>query len=156
MRNLPKAKLHGLFIFAGELVSTRFWCGCGCGVRVEFGQFNPDTLTAVEKTLGKKKSIFDDVKSTKLEKSTEKREEKIIFMSTKPTSRRRKRRRVEKEQFEREEEEGIFIESFKSNWSARASFFLGSQLFFLEVGKSTFKHFFLILTCNYLECGRAT
>ncbi|KAG5629242.1 hypothetical protein H5410_000959 [Solanum commersonii] len=50
----------------GEPVSTRHWCGCG--VRVGFGQSDPDTLTEAEKRFGKKKSVFDDVKRTKLEK----------------------------------------------------------------------------------------
>ena len=48
-------------------------------MRVGFGQSNPVTLTAVMKRLGKKKLISDDVKSTKLEKSTKKRRENYFY-----------------------------------------------------------------------------
>ncbi|KAL3365208.1 hypothetical protein AABB24_010389 [Solanum stoloniferum] len=44
----------------GEPVSTRHWCGrgCGCGVRVGFGQSDPDTLTEAEKRFGEEKNQF--------------------------------------------------------------------------------------------------
>lgn len=44
-------------------------------MRVGFDQPNPNTLTKAKKRLGKKKSIFNGVKSTKLEK-VQRREEK--------------------------------------------------------------------------------
>ncbi|WMV50513.1 hypothetical protein MTR67_043898 [Solanum verrucosum] len=63
-------------MYTGEPVSTRHWCGCGCVVRVGFGQSDPDTLTRAEKKIWGKRDQFPATSSErrrsckKLEKTT--------------------------------------------------------------------------------------